>query len=154
MFHVFLGFGLCCPRIVEITIMYECGLTARKCKVPIVYGYGYNNVVAWSTAPSTGLLLRLPAPPKERSLVEGFWSMSHECAATLLHTVGERETETWGQQLLDVWTADILALRDLNNPEDLKTSTHRQSAFSHRDRAVERTWIERKRARCLAAMSW
>lgn len=44
--------------------------------------------------------------------------------------MGERETETRSKQLLDIWAADILSLLDLNDPEDLKTSTRSQSAFS------------------------
>jgi hypothetical protein len=79
--------------------------------------------------------------------------VSDEGAATFLHTVGEREMETRSKQLLDVWTADILGLLDLDDPEDLKRSTGSQSAFSDGE-IVERTWIERNRARCLAAMSW
>ena len=101
-----------------------------------------------------GLLLRQPAPPKEQSLVECVWPMSDEGAATLLHTVWEREMEAWGKQLLNVRTADVLGLLDLNNSKDLKTSTRCQSVLSHRNVIVERTWIDRKRARCLAAMSW
>jgi len=45
--------------------------------------------------------------------------MSDEGAATLLHTVWERETETRDEQLLDVWTANVLVLFDLNNPKDV-----------------------------------
>jgi len=45
--------------------------------------------------------------------------MSDEGAATLLHTVWEREMEAWGKQLLDVWTADVLGLLDLNNSKDV-----------------------------------
>jgi hypothetical protein len=58
-----------------------------------------------------------------KGLVEGFWPVSDEGAATFLHTVGKRETETRDEQLLDVWAADIFSLLDLNNPEDLTTST-------------------------------
>ena len=58
--------------------------------------------------------------------------MSDEGTATLLYTVGKRETEAGGKQLLDVWTADILGLLDLNDPEDLKPSMRGQLAFSHR----------------------
>lgn len=123
--------------IVKIIIMHGHRPTTRRCKVPIVYAY--SNIVTSSTAPSIGLLLQQPAPPKERSLVECAWSVSDEGAAILLHTVRERETETWGKQLLNVWTADILGLLDLNNPKDLKTSTRCQSMFSHRKVLIERT---------------
>lgn len=107
MFYVCLELGVCRP-------------TAWRCKVPILYAY--NNVVTPSTFPGTRALLRQPAPLRERSLVERAWSVSNEGAAALLHTVGERETETWSKQLLDVWATDILILLNLNNPEDLKTS--------------------------------
>ena len=36
-------------------------------------------------------------PLRERGLVESDWPVGNEGAATLLHTVGERETETWGK---------------------------------------------------------
>ena len=55
--------------------------------------------------------------------------MSDESTATLLYTVRERETETRGKQLLDVWAADILVLLDLDNPKDLKASISHLSVF-------------------------
>jgi hypothetical protein len=55
--------------------------------------------------------------------------VSDEGAASLLHTVREREAETWGEQLFDVWATDIFSLLDLNNPEDLKTSARCRSVI-------------------------
>ena len=152
MYGLCLESGLCAalefPRSQSYT---KRELAVRRCKNPIVYAY--SNIVTRPTAPSMGLLLRQPVPPKGQSLVEGVWPMSDESAATLLHTVWEREMEAWGKQLLDVRTADVLGLLDLNNSKDLKTSIRCQSVLSHRN-VIERTWIERKRARCLAAISW
>jgi hypothetical protein len=55
--------------------------------------------------------------------------MGDECATTLLHTVGEREADAWSKQLLDVRTADVFSLLDLDDPEDLETSARRGSVF-------------------------
>lgn len=49
--------------------------------------------------------------------------MSDKGAAALLHAVREGEAETRGKQLLDVWAANILSFLDLDDPEDLKTSS-------------------------------
>ena len=58
--------------------------------------------------------------------------------------MGERETETRSKQLLDIWAADILSFLDLNDPEDLKTSTRSQPAFSGGEKC--RTNVDRAEA--------
>lgn len=45
--------------------------------------------------------------------------MSNEGRANLRDTVGKRELEVGGQQLLDVGAADVVGLLNLNDLEDL-----------------------------------
>ena len=102
--------------------MLECEPRAWRCKILLCMDtttQSYDRQL-----PERDLFYDSPPQQKRQGLVEGVRPMGDEGAAALLHAVGERETETWGKQLLDVWTPDILRLGDLNNPEDLKTSTH------------------------------
>ena len=46
--------------------------------------------------------------------------MRHERRPNLLDAVGEGELEVGNHELLDVRAADIIALLDLNNTEDLE----------------------------------
>lgn len=56
--------------------------------------------------------------------------MGGEGTTSLLHTVGEWETEARGKQLLNVRATDISSLLDLDDPEDLETSVCRGSVLS------------------------
>ena len=67
--------------------------------------------------------------------------------------MGEGEPDFGGKELFDVRTADIVCLLDLDHSENLwKSGQMRAPRNSYI--LKKRTWIERKRARCLAAMSW
>jgi hypothetical protein len=67
--------------------------------------------------------------------------------------MGERELETGLEKLLDVRTADVVGLLNLNHAKDLR---HHDSVKLRESvmKIFWRTWIERKRARWRAAMSW
>ena len=79
--------------------------------------------------------------------------MGDKGRADLGDTVRQWELETGLEELLDVRAANILGLLDLHNAENL-------GKMNEISRGVEkqlrpwRTWIERKRARWRAAMSW
>jgi hypothetical protein len=66
--------------------------------------------------------------------------------------VRKREFEVLGEELLDVGALDVVGLLEFNNLEDLFTvgSVCSMATGEH----ARRTWIDRKRDRCLAAMSW
>jgi len=68
--------------------------------------------------------------------------------------VGKGELEVLGEELLDVGAADVLGLLDLDDLDDLQGSVSKDGR-QHRARMMPgRTWIDRKRARWRAAMSW
>ena len=50
---------------------------------------------------------------------EGARPVGNEGRFDFRHPVGEREAETRGKELLDVWAADVSSLLDLNDTEDL-----------------------------------
>lgn len=75
-----------------------------------------------------------------------------EGRADLRDTVGKREPELGNEELLDVWAADILRLLNLDDTEDLsKKYQHTPTCL---EIPLKRTWIDRKRARWRAAISW
>lgn len=80
--------------------------------------------------------------------------MRNECRADLRDAVGKRELELGDEELLDVRAANVLGLLDLDNAEDLHEGKTLQIFARYTLSTQERTWIDRKRARCLAAMSW
>ena len=86
--------------------------------------------------------------------------MRNEGRADLLDAVGERELELGHQKLLDVGAADVLRLLDLDNTENLCDPSVYCPGRSRGAKRVEisrrqtHTWIDRKRARWRAAMSW
>jgi hypothetical protein len=69
-------------------------------------------------------LNRKPSNPKRNTvrLGESGWTLVGEDLLARLRrsTVGERELEVLGKELLDVRAADALALLDLNNAENLE----------------------------------
>jgi hypothetical protein len=67
--------------------------------------------------------------------------------------MGKRELDVEGKELFDVRTTDIICLLDLDHTEDLWGKKKNQNVHL-RQFLLEKHWIERKRARCLAAMSW
>ena len=67
--------------------------------------------------------------------------------------MGEGELGLGGKELFDVRTANIFCLLDLNHSENLQKSGVRGVHLGTYNHSLKRTWIERKRARCLAAMS-
>lgn len=76
---------------------------------------------------------------------------SEDLASSLLvDAVGQRELEVLGEELLDVWAADVCGLLDLNDLEDLGGISLRYEIAG----SVERTWTDLKRDRWRAAMSW
>jgi hypothetical protein len=46
--------------------------------------------------------------------------MGNESRCNFANTVGKGELEVGGKELLDVWSADIIGLGELNNADDLK----------------------------------
>ena len=69
--------------------------------------------------------------------------------------VGDGELHPGDKELFDVWAADIVCLFNLNHSENLQKSGQRRVLKSVIEVFFKkRTWIERKRARCLAAISW
>jgi hypothetical protein len=83
------------------------------------------------------------------------------------NAVGKGELEVLGEELLDVGAADVLGLLNLDDLDDLQgvvSHTGKGGNFvkevtgweqgNTRPRGQQRTWIERKRARWRAAMSW
>ncbi len=83
--------------------------------------------------------------------VEGRGSVSREnlALAPLHDTVGKGKLETLGEELLDVWSLDIVGLRELDNLQDLPGNISKRSHVQ----GVVHTWIDRNRERCLAAIS-
>ncbi len=85
------------------------------------------------------------------------WTMSNEFRARLGDTVRKRETKLGNQKLLDVWALHIGGLLYLLDADDLNTigkvlySCQYKVSTQH---ANIHTWMDRNRARCLAAMSW
>jgi hypothetical protein len=65
--------------------------------------------------------------------------------------VGEREFEFGLEELLDVGTANIICLLQLDNAENLPKG---QLIAIAKPNSRTRTWIDRKRARWRAAISW
>jgi len=61
---------------------------------------------------------------KKWHLVEGAWPLGGKdlAADTGGETVGKRELEFWGEELLDVWALDIVGLLDHGDPEDVNRS--------------------------------
>lgn len=68
------------------------------------------------------------------------------------NTVGKRERETLGDELSDVRALDVVNLLDLDNAQDLGFTL--ADAVSSILILELRTWMDRKRARWRAAMSW
>lgn len=52
-------------------------------------------------------------------------------ARLLVDAVGQRELEVLGEELLDVWSAEIIGLLDLNDLEDLNGPEARSVTGSH-----------------------
>lgn len=70
--------------------------------------------------------------------------------------MGQREGQVLGEELLDVGALDIVGLLELDNAEDLEVNVVSFSPViilaspgpaASFDRAVLRTWMDRKRAR-------
>jgi hypothetical protein len=71
------------------------------------------------------------------------------------NAVGKGELEVLGEELLDVGAADVLGLLDLDDLDDLQgIVSHDETRQHEASMGWRRTWIERKRARWRAAMSW
>jgi hypothetical protein len=68
--------------------------------------------------------------------------------------VRERELEILLDELLDVWTAQVLGLLHLDNLEDLNVRNQYQSRLYAVLVDEMLTWIVLNRARCLDAISW
>jgi hypothetical protein len=67
------------------------------------------------------------------------------------NTVGEGEADALLEELLEVRALDVGGLLNLNNLEDLL----KESAYKYSQRLDGlHTWIDRKRERWRAAMSW
>ena len=67
----------------------------------------------------------------------------------------ERELETRLEQLPDVGAADVIGLLDLDNAENLRPQCKYSLMLTGFILVRERlTWIDRKRARWRAAISW
>lgn len=64
----------------------------------------------------------------------------------------QRELEVLGENLLDVGAADGLGLLNLDDLEDLQKVVSAAQLSPVRTGIL--TWMDLKRARCLAAMSW
>lgn len=92
------------------------------------------------------------SPTSIRCLVEGRRSASgiKLLANSLRNTVRKGEFEVLGQELLHVWSLNIIGLLELNNLQDLFLL----SASNFSMPIGKHTWIDRKRDRCLAAISW
>ena len=88
------------------------------------------------------------------SLVEGGRAVSGKdlLAGSLGNAVGKRELEVLGEELLDVWAADVLGLLDLDNLEDLDfdkvVSTTRVARWKQAENVEEKltcTLLKRER---------
>jgi hypothetical protein len=66
--------------------------------------------------------------------------------------VRKREFEVLGEKLLDVWALDVFSLLEFYDFEDLFVP--RLVGCLPIVKFEGPTWIDRKRDRCLAAMSW
>jgi hypothetical protein len=66
--------------------------------------------------------------------------------------VRKREFEVLGEELLDVGALDVVGLLEFNNLEDLFAVWSARSIGTRTQ--IKHTWIDRKRDRCLAAISW
>jgi hypothetical protein len=86
----------------------------------------------------------------QKTDLESARAVRDESAADLCDAVREGELEVGGHELLDIGPADVLGLCDLNHTEDLAGS----QLVSKEKKKKRLTWMDRKRARCLAAMSW
>lgn len=88
--------------------------------------------------------------------LEGGWSLgSEELARGLVDAVGHGELEVLGEELLDVGAADIGGLLNLSDLENLFVEipvSNQSSASLCRGGVL--TWIDLKRERWRAAMSW
>lgn len=92
----------------------------------------------------------MKTPLRERG-----WSGSAEdlLVADLGLAVRQREGQVLAEELLDVGALDIIGLLELDDTEDLHVGLVKSRGLV--GRAVgSRTWMERKRARWRAAMSW
>lgn len=67
-------------------------------------------------------------------------------AGGLGDTVGQRELEVLGEELLDVRAADLVGLLDLDDLDDLQRVLEDDGRPSPAE-GMRRTWIERKRER-------
>jgi hypothetical protein len=65
-------------------------------------------------------------------------------AGAAANTMREGEFQALGQELLDVWAADVGGLLDLNDLEDLESIQVRRRRYRRR---LEHTWIDLKRER-------
>lgn len=63
----------------------------------------------------------------------------------------EGELEVLGEELLDVGALDVVGLLELNNLKNLGVLLARNVGKSG---SWDHTWIDLKRERCLAAISW
>lgn len=97
-------------------------------------------------------LIRIYAESQSNSSIEGSRPGGREylLRGCLRNTMRQREPELGLQELLDVWSANIGSLLDFDDFEDLVSSIRAALVSLVRSN----TWIDRKRARCLAAISW
>jgi hypothetical protein len=65
-----------------------------------------------------------PSTPSHNRSIESWWSLGGKelLASSLGDTVRKREFEALGEELLDVWSLDVVGLLELNNLENLQTS--------------------------------
>jgi hypothetical protein len=61
--------------------------------------------------------------------------------------VGEREFEVLGNELLDVWTLDIVDAVELDHTEDLTSSSSAKLPVEKGVKEKKHTWIDLNRAR-------
>jgi len=113
----------------------------KKC-VQTTLGLIETNIIQWHTINSTWT-----------SKLKGDGTLGSKSRARSGHTVRQREFETRFEKLPNVRTANVVGLFNFNHTEDLVDSM-RNSSNKTCTKLKQHTWIERKRARCLAAISW
>lgn len=76
------------------------------------------SILATYDVKATWMYTANPLPSKARYL-EGGGAVSDKGRSALADAVGEREPEVGGEELLDVWAADVLVLLDLDHTENV-----------------------------------
>lgn len=66
-----------------------------------------------------------------KRLSEGAWSVRGEQLLGLAAAVGQREFEAFGDELLDVWSLDVVGLGEFDNLEDVDAPKSGTVAGSH-----------------------